>query len=125
VLAATNATLDGLPVNIGSGQPTTIRAVAEAVAEAVHASTGLPVIAPVARGEFRPGEIRHLTPDITRIRTIGYEPRVNLETGIARYLEWIAGQGAIRDYFAAAEATLREKRIVQRITAAAGAREQV
>lgn len=124
VLAATTATLDGLPVNIGSGRPTTIRVVAEAVAEAVHAYTGLPAIEPVARGEFRPGEIRHLTPDITRIRTVGYEPRVELETGIARYLEWIAGQGAIRDYFAAAEATLREKRIVQRIAAVAGAREQ-
>jgi len=123
LLAATTDTLDGLPVNIGSGRPTTIRAVAEAVAAAVHASTGLPAIAPVARGEFRPGEMRDLTSDITRARTMGYEPRVDLETGIARYLEWIGGQSDIRDYFAAAEVALREKRIVQR-TAAVGAREQ-
>jgi len=124
LLAATTGTLDGLPVNIGSGRPTTIRAVAEAVAAAVQAYTSSPAIEPVARGEFRPGEMRYLTSDITRARTMGYEPRVDLASGIARYLEWIGSQGDIRDYFAAAEATLREKRIVQRTTAVAGARGQ-
>jgi dTDP-L-rhamnose 4-epimerase len=121
LLAATSDTLNGLPVNIGSGRATSIRTVAATVAEGLKGRRGGPApraapIDPVARGEFRPGEIRHLTSDITRARSIGYAPRVDLETGVARYLEWIAGQGDVRDYFAAAERTLREKRIVRRAT---------
>src|SRR5215217_6855236 len=50
LLAAESDALDGQPVNIGSGRATPIREVAETIADAL----GLP-IAPVARGEFRPG----------------------------------------------------------------------
>jgi dTDP-L-rhamnose 4-epimerase len=72
-------------------------------------------IEPVARGEFRPGEIRSLISDISRIRTIGYEPQTTIEQGIARYIEWIRTQGAVEDYFAKAEAGLRAKGIVQSV----------
>jgi dTDP-L-rhamnose 4-epimerase len=109
LLAAESDALDGLPVNIGSGRATPIREVAETIADLLQVP-----LAPLARGEFRPGEIRHLTSDITRARAIGYAPTVELTTGIGRYLAWIRGQGEIRDYFAAAEAGLRVKRIVQR-----------
>jgi dTDP-L-rhamnose 4-epimerase len=108
LLAATTDALDGLPVNVGSGRATTIREVAALV------STGLGLsIEPVVRGEFRPGEMRHLTPDISRVRSVGYAPEVDLATGIELYLEWIRAQGDVRDYFAAAERVLREKQIVQ------------
>ena len=112
LLAATGDALDGLPVNVGSGRPQTIREVARMVAD----SLGIQ-IEPVARGEFRPGEMRHLTSDLSRARDAGYEPEVDLADGIGRYLEWIRNQGDVRDYFAAAERILLEKRIVHRTTA--------
>ena len=79
-------------------------------------------IAPLARGEFRPGEIRSLISDISRIRTIGYEPRTTLEQGIARYVDWIKTQGTVEDYFSKAEAGLRAKGIVQSVQATTAAR---
>ena len=109
LLAAESDALDGLPVNIGSGRATPIRAVAETIADALGVA-----IAPLARGEFRPGEIRYLTSDIARAAAIGYAPTVELVTGIGRYIDWIREQGPIEDYFAAAEESLRAKRIVQR-----------
>ena len=109
LLAAESDALDGLPVNVGSGRATTIREVAALVAQALGVQ-----IEPVVRGEFRPGEMRHLTSDISRARRIGYEPGVDLPDGIGRYLDWIGTQGNIRDYFAAAEKLLREKRVVHR-----------
>jgi dTDP-L-rhamnose 4-epimerase len=112
LLAATSDKLDGLPVNVGSGRATTVREMARLVGEAL----GQP-IEPLARGEFRPGEIRHLTSDITRARTAGYQPQVQLAEGIRRYVAWISAQGDVRDYFGAAEAGLREKRIVHRVAA--------
>ena len=115
-LAATTDKLDGLPVNVGSGKATSVSDLASIIAEQLGVA-----IDPIARGEFRPGEIRSLISDISRIRTIGYEPRVRLEEGIARYIAWIKTQGAVEDYFAKAEIGLREKGIVQNVANPSGA----
>jgi dTDP-L-rhamnose 4-epimerase len=110
LLVATTDKLDGLPVNVGSGRATSVRDLAGIIAEQL----GIP-LAPLARGEFRPGEIRSLISDISRIRTIGYEPQTTLEQGIAKYVAWIKTQGAVEDYFSKAETGLREKGIVQSV----------
>lgn len=112
LLAAECDTLDGLPVNVGSGQATAVEDLAAMIADALE----IP-ISPVAPGEFRPGEMRHLTSDIQRARSAGYAPRVRLDEGVQRYVEWIGSQGRIHDYFAVAEAVLREKRVVHRVGA--------
>jgi dTDP-L-rhamnose 4-epimerase len=115
LIAAETDVLDGLPVNVGSGRATTIREVAHMVSGAL----GVP-IEPVARGEFRPGEMRHLTPDISRAAEAGYTPEVGLRDGIERYIRWIKRQSDVRDYFAEAEKILRAKSIVHQIRPASG-----
>jgi dTDP-L-rhamnose 4-epimerase len=110
LLVATTDALDGLPVNVGSGRATSVRALAETIADGLGVA-----IAPIARGEFRPGEIRSLISDIERIRTIGYEPQTPIEAGIGRYIDWIRTQGTVDDYFGQAEAGLRAKGIVQSV----------
>ena len=110
LLAATTDRLDGLPVNVGSGRATSVRDLARIIAQGLGVA-----IEPLARGEFRPGEIRSLISDISRARTIGYEPSVSIEEGIGRDLAWIRTQGAVDDYFGKAEAGLRAKGIVQSV----------
>jgi dTDP-L-rhamnose 4-epimerase len=110
LLVGTSDKLDGLPVNVGSGRATSVKDLAGIIADGL----GLK-IEPLARGEFRPGEIRSLISDISRIRTVGYEPQVTIEQGIAKYLEWIGTQGEVADYFSAAEAGLKAKGIVQSV----------
>jgi dTDP-L-rhamnose 4-epimerase len=110
LLVGTSDKLDGLPVNVGSGRATSVKDLAGIIADGL----GLK-IEPLARGEFRPGEIRSLISDISRIRTVGYEPQVTIEQGIAKYLEWIGTQGEVADYFSAAEAGLKAKGIVQAV----------
>ncbi|HEX8422396.1 MAG TPA: NAD-dependent epimerase/dehydratase family protein, partial [Pyrinomonadaceae bacterium] len=110
LLAAATDKLDGLPVNVGSGEATTIREIARLVADALDIN-----LEPLAQGEFRPGEMRHLISDTTRIRAAGYSPQVKLADGIRRYIEWIGQQMDVRDYFAAAEQLLRAKGIVHRV----------
>ena len=112
LLVATTDKLDGQAVNVGSGRATSVRDLAKVIADQLGVD-----IAPLARGEFRPGEIRSLISDITRIRTIGYEPSVTIEEGIGRYIAWIKTQGAVEDYFAKAEEGLRAKGIVQSVQA--------
>jgi dTDP-L-rhamnose 4-epimerase len=110
LLAATTDKLDGLPANVGSGRATSVRDLAGIIADQLGVT-----IEPLARGEFRPGEIRSLISDISRIRTIGYEPQTTIEEGIGRYVEWIRTQGTVADYFAKAEEGLRAKGIVQSV----------
>ena len=112
LLAATTSKLDGLPVNVGSGRATSVRDLAAIIANQLGIA-----IEPLARGEFRPGEIRSLISDITRIQSIGYQPQTTIEQGIARYIAWIKTQGPVEDYFTQAEAGLRAKGIVQSVKA--------
>jgi dTDP-L-rhamnose 4-epimerase len=109
LLAAETDQLDGLPVNIGSGCGTPIREVAEQLADILKID-----IAPELNGEFRPGEMRHLTSDTTLARSAGYRPNVDLNEGIDRYIAWIRSQSDIRDYFSEASDILKNKGIVHR-----------
>jgi dTDP-L-rhamnose 4-epimerase len=110
LLAAETDQLDGLAVNVGCGKGTSIREIAALISDALDIH-----IPPEIKGEFRPGEMRHLTSDTTRIRGVGYRPRVDLATGIARYLDWIRKQADVRDYFSEAAAILRDKGVVHRV----------
>jgi dTDP-L-rhamnose 4-epimerase len=110
LLAAETDKLDGLPVNVGSGRGVPIRAIAETISGALKID-----IVPKVNGEFRPGEMRHLTSDTVRIRAAGYHPHVDLAEGIERYIDWIRRQSDIRDYFGEAARILRDKGIVHKV----------
>jgi dTDP-L-rhamnose 4-epimerase len=109
-LASETDKLDGLPVNVGSGKGTSIREIARHISDALKID-----IEPEMNGEFRPGEMRHLTSDTTRIRAAGYTPHVDLREGIQRYVDWIRTESDIRDYFSEAAKILRRKGIVHRV----------
>jgi dTDP-L-rhamnose 4-epimerase len=112
LLAAESDAVDGEAVNVGSGRGTTIREVAESVATAFGSS-----IRPQASGEFRPGDLRHLVPDLTKIARTGYASAVSLTSGIERYVAWLRTQGDIADGFLAARERLREAGLVRRVLA--------
>ena len=110
LLAAETDALDGLPVNVGSGRGVPVREIAAQIADALNIH-----IEPEINGEFRPGEMRHLTSGTDRIRAAGYAPQIDLATGIGRYLDWIRAQSDVRDYFSEAATILRDKGIVHRV----------
>ena len=63
--------------NVGSGQPRTVLDLADALAAAIGGPD------PVVTGQFRLGDVRHITADTARIRReLGWQPRVAFETGI-------------------------------------------
>jgi dTDP-L-rhamnose 4-epimerase len=113
LLAAETDKLDGFPVNVGSGRGVTIREIARQISGALKID-----IPPETNSEFRPGEMRHLASDTTRIRAAGYKPQVDLAEGIARYLDWIRAQSDVRDYFSEAANILRDKGIVHKVQGA-------
>src|SRR5437588_1307254 len=110
LLATETDTLDGLAVNIGTAHGTPIREIAEQLADILKID-----IAPEINGEFRPGEMRHLTSDTTLARSAGYKPTVDLGEGILRYIDWLRKHSDIRDYFSEASEILKNKGIVHRV----------
>ncbi|MET9930438.1 MULTISPECIES: NAD-dependent epimerase/dehydratase family protein [unclassified Streptomyces] len=84
---------DGLPAgvltpyNVGSGEPHTVGEMAAALARA-HGGPG-----PVVTGEFRLGDVRHVTADSARLRhDLGWRPEVGFAEGMAEFAR--AGQRA-------------------------------
>ncbi len=78
----------GRVCNVGTGRPTTIRRVAELLAERL----GLE-ITPEITQRFRAGDIRHCFADPTQARkTLGFEAKVRLEDGIDEVIEFVRSQ---------------------------------
>ena len=81
----------GEVLNVGSGEPRTIRQVAAAMAEVL----GLEHIGPEVTGRYRTGDIRHCFADISKARRVlGYRPQVSLEEGLEELAQWLGGQAA-------------------------------
>jgi dTDP-L-rhamnose 4-epimerase len=109
-LAAATEQLDGQAVNIGTGRPTSVRRVAELLAELLEVR-----IIPETPGAFRPGEMRALTPDINRALAAGFRPMVSLEEGLLRYVAWLREQGPVRELFSQSLDRLKQHRVVHAV----------
>ena len=91
ILAMDAPASNGEVINVGSGNPVSIRRIAELLAAALG-SKGLE---PIVTGKYRAGDIRHCYADITKARALlGYEPQVSHEEGFRELADWLAGQEA-------------------------------
>jgi dTDP-L-rhamnose 4-epimerase len=77
VLACESAA-DGMRAfNVGSGTPRTVGEMAHALAEALHGPK------PIVTGQYRLGDVRHITADSSRLRTeLGWLPQVDFAEGM-------------------------------------------
>ena len=78
------------PVNLGSGEGVTIKQVAETVARLVP---GLKI----EWDTNKPSGDRKRLMDMARARSIGFEPEVSIEKGIAETLTWYKGHRTVAD----------------------------
>ena len=86
-------------LNVGSGESVSVLEIAERLARILGVD-----VEPEALGRWRAGDIRHCFADITRARELlGYEPQVDLETGMRDLADWLAGQVAVDRVDAATE----------------------
>jgi dTDP-L-rhamnose 4-epimerase len=81
----------GHAINIGTGRPSTVAQIAQALSAGLEAD-----IEPVCNGQYRAGDIRHCVADVQRARELlGFEAATALEDGMRVLLEWLADQEAV------------------------------
>ena len=91
LLAMQRSEGDGLALNIGSGQPVTIRKIAETLAESLGVETPAEITE-----KYRAGDIRHCFGDISLAhRLLGYSPSHQLQSGVGELVEWLRSQSAV------------------------------
>lgn len=95
--------------NVGTGKATSVLEFIQTLASLYGRE-----VKPVLNAEFRPGEVRHLFADGTKLRSLGWEPKIPLKEGLARYRDWITTQGDIKEYFTEAEALLKKMQVVRK-----------
>lgn len=90
LLAMQRPESDGEVINIGCGQPISIRKVASILAKSLGKE-----LEPVITNKYRAGDIRHCYADLTKARKLlGYEPQVTYEAGFTELAKWLGSQTA-------------------------------
>jgi dTDP-L-rhamnose 4-epimerase len=91
VLALESERATGHAINLGTGRPSTVVQIAEAL------SAGLGTeVEPIRNGRYRAGDIRHCVADPQRARELlGFEAATTLEDGMRALLRWLADQEAV------------------------------
>ena len=84
IAAAEHAPARGEAYNVGSG---TVARIADIVAAVTAALGADPEIA--YTGSVRPGDSTRMCADITKLRSLGFEPATDLHDGIARTVAWV------------------------------------
>lgn len=108
ILVMKDARANGEVFNVSSGQPMTVEALSQRLAHQYGCE-----VEPRCDGEFRPGDVRHMSGNIDKLKRLGFEPRVSFEEGIARYAAWIASKGEVQEYFSDIEARLRDTGMIR------------
>jgi len=98
---------NGRVFNVGTGKATPISELARTLASLYKKS-----IEPEISSQFRPGDVRHILLDSSKLRRLGFVANTSLKQGLQHFAEWIKSQGRIDEYFTQAHQTLKEKRVV-------------
>lgn len=94
--------------NVGTGRSTTIRDLANLLQDClgIRGTVEFP-------NRFRPGEVRHIVADVSRLADLGFRAEHTLRQGIQEYVAWVTSQGPLKEYFADAEKQLQAAGVVR------------
>jgi dTDP-L-rhamnose 4-epimerase len=91
MLALESEEATGHAVNLGTGRPSTVLQIAQALSAGLDAD-----VEPIRNGQYRAGDIRHCVADPQRARELlGFEAITTLEDGMGALLQWLADQESV------------------------------
>jgi dTDP-L-rhamnose 4-epimerase len=87
MLAMERKEMDYGAFNVGTGVPTTILGIAQALIDELDSA-----VEPQIVHKFRAGDIRHCVADISRLQAHGYNVQMPYKEGLAQWLQWVRAQ---------------------------------
>jgi len=90
VLCINNTESNGQTFNVGSGVRTTVLKVAQTLKEKYNSKININIT-----GEKMKGDIRHNFADISKIKLIGFNPKIDFNTGIQKFVSWVESNGEL------------------------------
>jgi dTDP-L-rhamnose 4-epimerase len=89
--------------NVGGGNAYTVADFYKKVQEVTGKA-----IDPIIKKYYRYGDTRHIFSDITKLRSIGWQPKVPIESSIVEYWEYLKQQTDIEDILEYTEKTMKK-----------------
>jgi dTDP-L-rhamnose 4-epimerase len=108
LLALDDTRTDYEAYNVGGNRRTSVRELAEMVLDAAGVRTE-----PEVPGVYRLGDSRHIISDISKLRALGWEPRVAQEDIVREYVAWATRERDTHDVFAEARQRMTEAGVLR------------
>jgi dTDP-L-rhamnose 4-epimerase len=101
---------NGQVYNVGGGNPYTVLEFAKAVAEVFGSD-----LSPNIPNEYRFGDTRHIFSDISKLKSIGWQPKRTIYDSIKEYKQYLEQQTDIKDILEYSEKHMRTLGVIRRI----------
>jgi dTDP-L-rhamnose 4-epimerase len=96
--------------NVGGGRAVTVLEFARLMLREFESE-----LEPLVPGIYRIGDTRHTVSDISKLRTLGWEPEIPVEQNVAEYVNWFRTQQGTDEYFREAERVMMEQNVLRSI----------
>ncbi|MCK4395662.1 NAD-dependent epimerase/dehydratase family protein [candidate division WOR-3 bacterium] len=94
--------------NVGGGKAYTVTEFTQIVADVfgVKIKSNIP-------GEYRFGDTRHILSDISKLKSLGWEPKYSPEKSVKDYKDWLYSQNVGKNILAYAEERMKELNVIR------------
>ena len=96
--------------NVGGGEGKTVIQLAKAVCDVTKLKVDLK-----PSGMYRVGDVRHCISDISKLKKLGWSPKVTMEESVGEYVGWLKKQKLDRDYWGLAKKKMKELGMVKKV----------
>jgi len=111
LLALCDPRTDFQSFNVGGDRALTVGEYARQIAARATVA-----IEPEIPGLYRFGDTRHIISDVSRLKKLGWRPRISLESVIDEYIHWARRQEGFRDHYGEAQRRMIELGAIRQTT---------
>lgn len=109
LLVLENPKADNQVFNVGGGNPWTVIDFYNTMQQVVGKA-----VAPIISGHYRYGDTRHIFSDISKLRSLGWEPHSGIEESVEAYWHYLVSQKEIGNVLEYAENNMKELNVIRK-----------
>lgn len=72
-------------------------------------------IKPQTTGEFRFGDTRHIVSDISKLKGLGWRPKIPLKQIMKEYIDWAQQQSGFSDHYSEAQRVMKQQGVLRKV----------